>query len=321
MLVSDFWTENLPVAERFGSWRDMTASALVANFIRSEHEADFRARARLLELGAVQVSGLAYPSLETRRTMKLIRSFDPESYQLMLNLRGSHRMIQGDRDTTCGPGEVMFFDSSRPWQGWAFADRDSVRGVMVQIPRALLPFPANKVDQLIATRLPGHEGMAALLSGFVTQLVADTTTYTQADGVRLATCTLDLFVAFLAHHLDAAASMPPETHHRALRMRIHAFIQQHLGDPDLSPATIAAAHQISVRSLQRLFQDQGLTVAGWIRARRLERCHRDLADPLLRPRPIRAIAARWGFTNSAHFSRAFRAAYGSSPKDYRQQCR
>ncbi|WP_351233822.1 helix-turn-helix domain-containing protein [Streptomyces sp. NPDC002133] len=102
-------------------------------------------------------------------------------------------------------------------------------------------------------------------------------------------------------------------------LEIHAFIQQHLGEPDLSPGTIAAAHNISLCSLHRLFRDQGQTVAGWIRARRLERCRRVLADPLMHSTPVRAVAARWGFTDPAHFSRAFRAAYGHSPKDYRQQ--
>jgi AraC-like DNA-binding protein len=322
VLLTEFRTEDLPVTERFGSWHDMTVSALISTVVRSDHEADFRASARLLDLGEGQVSALTYPSLETRRTTKLIRRSDPESYQMVLNLRGSHRILQGGRDTTSGPGEVMFFDTSRPWQGWASADQHpvgTVGGVMVQFPRALLPLPANRVDRLTAVRLPGREGMGALLSGYLTQLVASAATYTAADGARLATCTLDLLTAYLAHHLDAAASMPPQTHNRALLMKIHAFIQQHLGDPNLSPDAVAAAHHISLRSLHRLFQTQDTTVAGWIRARRLERCRRDLADPLLSNQPIYALAARWGFADPAHFSRAFRAVYGLGPQDYRQQ--
>jgi AraC-like DNA-binding protein len=40
-----------------------------------------------------------------------------------------------------------------------------------------------------------------------------------------------------------------------------------------------------------------------------------LADPGLSPS---AIAARWGLTDPAHFSRAFRAAYGLPPTEYRR---
>nr|WP_246098027.1 helix-turn-helix transcriptional regulator [Streptomyces botrytidirepellens] len=57
--------------------------------------------------------------------------------------------------------------------------------------------------------------------------------------------------------------------------------------------------------------------AAWIRHRRLERCRLALANPRLNARPIQAIATRWGFTDPAHFSRLFRAAYGIPPRDHR----
>ena len=59
-------------------------------------------------------------------------------------------------------------------------------------------------------------------------------------------------------------------------------------------------------------------MAGWIRERRLERCRRDLTDPTLADWSVTAIALRWGLTDPAHFSRAFRTAYGLSPTEYRR---
>lgn len=112
--------------------------------------------------------------------------------------------------------------------------------------------------------------------------------------------------------------VPPNTRHRALMAQIHAFIWRNLGDAQLAPDSIAAAHHISVRYLHKLFQQDGHTVAGYIRERRLERCQRDLADPRLAVRPIQAIAARWGFSSPGHFSQAFRGAYGLSPRQFRQ---
>lgn len=104
-----------------------------------------------------------------------------------------------------------------------------------------------------------------------------------------------------------------------LSNRLHRFIQEHLGDPCLSPGAIAEAHHISIRYLHKLFAGGGMTVAGRIRELRLERCYRDLADPSQRDRPIHSIAARWGFTDKAHFSRLFRARYGIPPKEYRRK--
>ncbi|MET9083466.1 helix-turn-helix domain-containing protein [Streptomyces sp. NPDC004237] len=60
-----------------------------------------------------------------------------------------------------------------------------------------------------------------------------------------------------------------------------------------------------------------LTVAAWIKAQRPTHCRHDLADPGLCRLPVHAIAARWGFAQSADFSRAFRAAYGTTPTGFR----
>ena len=100
-------------------------------------------------------------------------------------------------------------------------------------------------------------------------------------------------------------------------LRIQAFIEYHLGDPGLSPGMIAAAHHISLRTLHKLYQAQGETIAASIRHRRLAHCRQDLLDPDLRNRPVSAVGARWGFPDATAFSRAFRAAYGLPPGEYR----
>jgi AraC-like DNA-binding protein len=92
--------------------------------------------------------------------------------------------------------------------------------------------------------------------------------------------------------------------------------------PSLLPLSRSRLGQLAaVRSLQQLFHDEGLTVAGWIRRRRLERCRRDLTDPALASQPVAAIAARWGFSSAGDFSRAFRAVHGLPPAEYRMSAR
>ena len=106
---------------------------------------------------------------------------------------------------------------------------------------------------------------------------------------------------------------------RAVLERVLAAIDDRLGDPDLNPRTIADQHRVSVRYLHLLFQRQGTTVNGWIRSRRLEAARRDLAPCGARRRSVSAVAARWGFLSASHFSRTFRAAYGMSPTQWRDQ--
>jgi AraC-like DNA-binding protein len=76
---------------------------------------------------------------------------------------------------------------------------------------------------------------------------------------------------------------------------------------------------VSRRLLYNLFEEEGTSVARWIRERRLERCRRDLLDPALSHVPASAIAMGWGFADAAHFSRVFRARYGLPPGEYRRR--
>jgi transcriptional regulator GlxA family with amidase domain len=95
------------------------------------------------------------------------------------------------------------------------------------------------------------------------------------------------------------------------------YVRAHLSDPGLSRSSIAAAHHMSARTLDRLFTDQPWSVSGLIRHERLEAVRRDLEDPSLRHRGVAALAARWGFFDAAHFSRLFRQNYGCPPSQTR----
>jgi AraC-like DNA-binding protein len=185
-------------------------------------------------------------------------------------------------------------------------------------PPSLLPFPRSRLGRLAAVRIPASAGLGDLTARFLLQLARNIDHYSPAEAARLSTAALEVLATRLARELDACGWVTPEARRHALLTTVQAFIQQHLGDSELSPAMIAAAHHISLRSLHQLFHDEGLTVAGWIRRRRLECCRRDLSDPGLASRPIAAIARSWGFSGAADFSRAFRAAHGLPPSEYRR---
>ncbi|WP_329100955.1 helix-turn-helix domain-containing protein [Micromonospora sp. NBC_01699] len=159
------------------------------------------------------------------------------------------------------------------------------------------------------------------LAGLLARLTADSGSYQISDGPRLGTVLIDLLSALLAHTLDAENALAPEARRRVLTLRVRAFIEQHLHEPSLSASTIAAAHHISISYLHRLFQSESVTVGSLIRSQRLERVRGDLANPALRDIPIHRIGARWGFSDPAVLSRAFRAAYGIPPVNYRHRAR
>ena len=314
-------TADMPPGERFGFWREVNAKVWVPYDLRCEPrlEREFRARVGISEFGGVQATLITTMPHSVHRTPKLIRQADPEVYKLGCMVRGSGMIAQDGRCADVGVGDLIFYDTSRPYLA-GFNPRIPVSQVLLlRFPRSLLPLPARDLRQLGTVRIPAARGVAGLSSQYLLQLARRMGELSPSDTARLSTLTLDLLTVALAELLDAQGAVPQHRRRRALMAQIHAFIWKNLGDSQLTPDAIAAAHHISLRYLHKLFHQDGRTVAGYIRERRLEQCRRDLADPRLAVRPIRAIAAQWGFPSPAHFSQTFRSAYGSSPRQFRHQ--
>jgi len=100
--------------------------------------------------------------------------------------------------------------------------------------------------------------------------------------------------------------------------RITQAIETQLGDGDLTLHDVADQQHVSARYIQKLFQQAGLSFSHYLRQRRLEHCHADLASIAHRHLSISDICFRWGFNDAAHFSRSFRADYGMTPRAFRQ---
>ncbi|EFL23927.1 AraC family transcriptional regulator [Streptomyces himastatinicus ATCC 53653] len=316
MIETVFRCDDLPVADRFDYWREQMTHLIAPMEMSSEHTRDFEGEARVLELGAAHVWPTKFRPMRFRRTPKLIRQSDPELYHFSFLQRGNLQVSQGRRETAYGHDGLYVVDTSRPYDCVAYGD--SPIGVGLEIPKALIPLPYDRIDPLLARPIPGHEGIGALLAGFLTRLASDNGMYRPSDGPRLGTVLIDLAASLLAHAVEAEDVLPPETHRHTLILRVQNFIRRNLHDPQLTPAAVAAAHHISVSYLHRLFRAQDTTVSGWIRQQRLDRVRRDLADPGLSAVPLHQLAARRGFAHPAVFSRTFRAAYGIPPSDYRQ---
>jgi AraC-like DNA-binding protein len=317
MITTVFRSDDLPPGQRLARFDEFQVKSEHPMRVLSDAPQEFQATARALDLSAVNVVELTCSPSDVRRTPKLIQAADPELYSVVFPLRGELGVAQAGRDARLTTSEFALYDSSRPFDVRIAGGHRTATLLRAHVPRSLLPLPNGKAEKLFAVPLSGRQGVGGLLTQFLTSLTTDATSYRPADISRLSTVALDLLTAALAHHLDEVSQTPPDSRQRTLMLHIKAFVQEHLHEPQLSPAAIAAAHHISVSYLHRLFQTHDTTVSAWIRRQRLERARQDLTDPNLRIVPVHRIAARWGFNDHATFTRAFRAAYDMAPRDYR----
>lgn len=315
-------TDEVPAADRLDFIQHITAATWVPMTCQSEHRADYRGEFRVSGLGAMRVVVLDIMPITVRRTAALISEADPDLLKMILVCGGGFSAVdQGGRQARLSAGEFAIYDTRRPYEVACGVGARPTRILTFMFSPSQLPLSPSRLRRLTAVRIPSTPGIGDLTSQFLLQLARGIDKYSPAEATRLSVAALEVLATRLARELDVPDWGTPEARRHALLTTVQAYIQQHLDDPRLSPATVAAAHHISLRSLHQLFHDEGLTVAGWIRRRRLECCRRDLADPALAARPVAAIAARWGFSSASDFSRAFRAVHGLPPAEYRRFAR
>ncbi|MFF0446774.1 helix-turn-helix domain-containing protein [Streptomyces sp. NPDC004609] len=317
MVLRIFDTDEAPRKERASMFTEATSRFLMPVRVHPLDADNFRARIGYMPLGSAEVTRATCSPMTTERTPRMIRQSDPECYHLVYVLVGHHGLEQGRTRSPVEPGELVLYDSSQPYKGTSGTARDTGHTIVLQFPHRSLRLRPRHVQHLLAAPFSGRTGVGRLLAQFLTGVTQQYAHCSPGELVRLAQTALDLTAVALSHHIGRDPELTVESRQHILFLKITSFVDRHLGDTDLSPAAIAAAHGISSRHVQRVFQAQGTTATDFIRRQRLSRCRRDLADPALRHVPVHAIGARWGLTRPSGFNRAFRAAVGMSPGRYR----
>jgi AraC family transcriptional regulator, positive regulator of tynA and feaB len=228
------------------------------------------------------------------------------------HLDGGARVEQHGRHSDIAPGDFCLIDLSRPF-------RLQIGTATVQtlyLPLAALRETMPRLDQLSAIGLHGHVSAVGYLRVLFQELFAHTAELTEGVADRVADAVPHMLAA--AFESMAAVEASPSQLRQQYKQQVRRFARDHLADPALCVEMIGAGVGLSSSYLFELFADEALTLMRWVRAERLARCRRELADPTLRHRSIAQVAQAWGFGDMTHFSRSFRESFGVSPRAYRQ---
>ncbi|WP_329415634.1 helix-turn-helix domain-containing protein [Streptomyces sp. NBC_00704] len=307
-------TDSVPVLQRRSYWREALSRTFAAVDITVADEA-CSGTIRTSPLGRLRLATADGGPLRAWRSQRLIAQGDGEERVVVsLVAKGVVGIEQDGREVRLRPGEFAFCDMARPIR---MEFPEPYRTKSLVLPRHLLGVGEEALRRLTGTSTGPDTVLGSLLSPFLSRLVDTAARCPSRTGDALARHVVDLLGVLAEERLRGA---PDDTESAApvLVLRIKAFVDRRLADPDLTPEAIARAHHISVRYLHRLFQSEDDTVGRWIQRRRLQECRRELAGRGAADRTIAAVAHQWGFVSAAHFSRVFRAAYGMSPAQWRE---
>ena len=303
-----FTTDAFTHHARVNSWRDQVNYLYPTTELITETRPEFWGRIAWRDVGVTRVSRIESVAQRVVRTERQARADHERLLQINLQVEGEGYLEQAGRTVVTRPGQFVLYDSARPYE---MRFSGSFRGLSLELPHSAVERYICDLDSLVARPIEGSCGPGRFLFEFVRVLAADEDPADHAQALRLQRHAHELLITAIVS-FNGAQSGSSRSRRCSLE-QIKRYARDRLDNPDLTPAAIAAAQNISLRYLHAIFHAAGSTPAGWIQAERLESCRAELMDPSQAHRSICEIAHRWCFRDAAHFSRAFRRRFGYAP--------
>ncbi|MEM7570461.1 MAG: helix-turn-helix domain-containing protein [Pseudomonadota bacterium] len=306
-------TSEVTASEREAFWSDLVRETFVELDCRARGDTRFSAALRTRSLASLSFAEVMAAPQTVIRSQGQVRRSQADWCLINFQIKGKARTRQCGRLADLEEGDFALFDTAQPYD-LAF---DGAFGQLVlKVPRAMIVGRHIRLSDVTSLRVSGASGIGAVVSQMAQNSFGQSLAMRGQSVDQLEAALLDLCLAAIADTADAAGARHLTQAPHVLRERIHAYINQNLKDSDLSVSAIAEAHGISTRYVRKLFETGEYTVREWIKRQRLENARRDLLKSRSTKPMITQIAYRWGFKDSAHFSRSFKAAFDESPRSF-----
>ncbi len=302
-----FRTHTLAPSERFGAWRESMDVMLDSRLSDRDDPGAFTGEVEGYLLNDILLTRAVAGRQKYDRPSSKIARDGLDHYMFQIFLGGHTELNLGRRAVRSEAGRVIAFDF-----GDVLDSHNTDFDILcIVVPRARLAPLLPRSDSLQGA-MPERDGAAGhLLADYLHSLYRVAPSLTPLEEKTSIRALLELTAsAFSGAGADAQARQ------HALLLKAQNFIRANLSSSGLSPEAIALGIGLSRTALYRLFERVG-GVAEYVRELRLRRCLSDLTSPRHAHKHVSQIAFCWGFTNQAHFTRAFRQRFGRAPGEMR----
>ncbi|HTV78517.1 MAG TPA: helix-turn-helix domain-containing protein [Steroidobacteraceae bacterium] len=248
----------------------------------------------------------------------LVVNYDPllthdrHLFSVMIQLTGTTEARQQRRSCLLRAGDCCAIDNGAPFELEVPSSSSYI--VFVQMPRLSVLARHPYLERQTAERFDPHDAGTGLLRGLLMNVLDSAPVLDDYQRSSALAAIIELM----------GVAMPPKSEQaEAANWRVRAALKcigERFADATLTAEQVAKAQGISRRRLDKLMVDAACdTLSARIWSRRLAQAAADLADPRCAVRSVSQIAFAAGFTDAAHFSRAFRQAFQCTPRQWRER--
>lgn len=310
-----FSTDEVPAAARLAAWRDFMAKVYYCVDIKPRQDDQLRGELHEAMLGPIGLSN--YKSSEQRvfRYAEAAKEDGAENFVFIFPLNKQLYFDQRGRSGFIDPGGVALLNSGEYYEA---ACSDDFENLTLKIPCQVLRGRLPTVDTLCARENIANPTLSATVGQMAARLMKPAVPWSPDAADRLSGNILDLICLMLETAHDPAM---PEVEDRSLThimfKRLSMHMKERLSDSELSPASVAQAHRISLRYLFKIFKMHGTTFGHELMEMRLQEARRQILIAYRTGHSLQQIAFLCGFASQSHFSTRYRERFGESPRESR----
>lgn len=260
---------------------------------------------RHLAFGTIEVTECKLSPIRDVRSMEMISKYPNDNFYLMQLMKGSGTLTQCGRQVPMHPGDAVLYDSAREFS-WQADEHFEV--LVLRLPRQIITKRVSNAEELVAKPIQSDSPFSSMLRGVITSAMAISEFDREFDVAKYCRSIIDMVGTCLDLGLERSKSgLKAQT----IIGLAKSVLLDNIENDKFGFESLCAELNASSRTICRAFEREGTTAMRWLWGKRLEVAY-DLAVEGV-GLTVADIAVRCGFTDFSHFSRAFKAKYGSAP--------
>ena len=314
VIPNRFNTHGQPADQQLLTWRDRVGHIVDVLPSKAQVAGGFNGSIDRYAVGSFVFTEAHTDSMVLERSVTRVSMDTTRDYVFQFPVQGQIGQVTGvhkKRSAANAVQGIVAFDLNQPFG----VDRPACQLLSLFVPKSLVESDFPDAEGIHGRIIERNSPLTSLVFDHMASLSRDLPAMHSHDAISALHVTAQLLVATFQRQVrvngEARAAIQS-----AILGKIRRFVDANLHHSALSPSSVVDALGLKRATVYRWFDHEG-GLGAYIRNRRL----REAADELVRfpQRAITEIAYGLGFKSASDFTRAFRRAYGLSPRDARAQ--